>query len=155
LINSDITVYAVWAYDTNDNDIADILEDKYRLTVLDSYAVVSGNGVYLADSEVTVAAGYRQGYTFTAWTFEPELPISASTNENLTFKMPKNDLSIKPNWQKNEENDTRPLANTGDTRQGRIYLFMLLAILTGGFSSMLYFAKSDTKVKYSQIKNHN
>lgn len=61
----------------------------------DSYGTVSGSGVYMALSTVTITASPNTGYSFAGW-YEGETLVS--TEQTYTFSMPFRDLSYVARW---------------------------------------------------------
>jgi len=72
---------------------------NYTVSVVDSFAVVSGAGVYHLGDVVTINAGLRAGYTFAGWLVSSGgvtlvSPLSASTS----FVMPANNVVVTAQW---------------------------------------------------------
>ncbi len=87
--NGDVTFTAKWS-------------KYYTVTVLDSYASVTGQGQHYAGETVTIDAGIRSSYTFTGWTVESGLSsLSNSESTSTTFRMPDNAVTLRANWKSN------------------------------------------------------
>jgi len=71
---------------------------RHSVTVKGSYAKVSGEGIYAANSTVTVSAGTRSGYTFSGWTSDSGVTFADASAEETTFTMPDNDVTVTANW---------------------------------------------------------
>jgi uncharacterized repeat protein (TIGR02543 family) len=69
----------------------------YNVTIIDSYAELSGAGNYTPGVDVTIDAGTRLGYTFLGWIVN-EGGIIISDNTRAVFIMPANDVIITANW---------------------------------------------------------
>ncbi|MDR0797674.1 MAG: InlB B-repeat-containing protein, partial [Nitrososphaerota archaeon] len=68
----------------------------YDVSVVNSYAVVTGAGSYASGSLVTVDAGLRSGYSFAGWSCQG---IAALPSDSVvSFSMPANDVVITANW---------------------------------------------------------
>jgi len=73
-----------------------VFETSYSVTVVNSYAAVSGAGNYVSGSTVTVNAGSRPGYAFAGWTTQG---IGALPNNSVaSFTMPSNNVVVTANW---------------------------------------------------------
>ena len=71
---------------------------RHSVTVKGSYAKVSGEGIYAANSTVTISAGARSGYTFSGWTSDSGVTFADASAEETTFTMPDNDVTVTANW---------------------------------------------------------
>jgi uncharacterized repeat protein (TIGR02543 family) len=69
----------------------------YTVTVIDSYAQITGAGDYPTGAAVTIDAGTRHGYTFTGWTVN-EGDITLPNTPIATFTMPPTDVTVTANW---------------------------------------------------------
>ena len=73
LTNADVTVYAVWGYDRNDNGTPDVLDDLFSVT----YDVNGGVGAPVDSNTygvggvvmVSYVVPTRDGYTFEGWLY--------------------------------------------------------------------------------------
>lgn len=65
----------------------EVIPLSYTLTVVGSYAAVSGAGAYEAGEQVTIDAGSRPGYSFEGWTATSGT-IADPTASRTTFTMP-------------------------------------------------------------------
>ncbi|MCL2141780.1 MAG: InlB B-repeat-containing protein, partial [Methanimicrococcus sp.] len=83
IVNTDVTVYAVWGYDENSDNVADILEGKYTLTYNlnggtggpSPNSVVHVNGTYALSTTAPTRTG---GIVFIGWT---------ATQDNTIYRM--------------------------------------------------------------------
>ena len=69
----------------------------YNVTVIDSYAQITGAGSYQEGGAVTINAGTRSGYTFAGWTVNQGGIILPNT-PTVTFTMPPNNVEVTANW---------------------------------------------------------
>ncbi|MCL2686621.1 MAG: InlB B-repeat-containing protein, partial [Candidatus Bathyarchaeota archaeon] len=72
----------------------------YTVTVIDSYAPITGAGEYQAGETVTIDAGVRPGYTFVGWIVN-EGGITVPDAQIATFTMPPNDVVVTALWSPN------------------------------------------------------
>ena len=71
-----------------------------NVTVIGSYATVSGSNAYESGATVNIDAGTRSGYTFIGWTISDASVILDDTNSSATsFVMPGKAISVTANWQ--------------------------------------------------------
>ena len=99
VINSNVTLYAVWQQRLSE-------PDTYKVTVNDSYATPSGAGTYTPGVTVSINAGVREGYTFVGWTVVSGGVFLANiTNTSASFIMPSNDVTVRANWEKDAPPD--------------------------------------------------
>ncbi|MCL2475475.1 MAG: hypothetical protein FWE73_00005, partial [Candidatus Bathyarchaeota archaeon] len=69
----------------------------YNVTVIDSYAQITGAGSYQEGDTVTINAGTRPGYIFTGWTVN-QGGITLPNTPTATFTMPPNNVIVTANW---------------------------------------------------------
>ena len=70
------------------------------VTVVGSYASITGDGEYEAGETVTVYAGSRSGYSFNGWT-SSDVSITNAINATASFVMPDHAVTVTANWTKN------------------------------------------------------
>lgn len=70
---------------------------KYTVTVIGSYASVTGAREYKEGDIVTLAAGSRSVFTFIGWTSD-DITILNADNEYISFVMPAKDVTVTANW---------------------------------------------------------
>ncbi len=70
----------------------------YNTYIGDSYAANSGAGEYCEGQTVTIDAGYRDGYVFTAWETSSDVTFADANSTVTTFTMPAQNISIYANW---------------------------------------------------------
>ena len=68
------------------------------VTVIDSYAEVTGAGTYLEEVLVTIDAGTRPGHTFAGWTTDSGVELDDPLNAQTTFVMPDHDVVVTATW---------------------------------------------------------
>ena len=79
------------------------LKAQYNEIVPEKYTVTMGEEVteYAVDADVSITAPEKDGYTFTGWD-AVGVPEGTDTNsETITFKMPANNVTLKPQYEKN------------------------------------------------------
>ncbi len=79
------------------------LKAQYTEIVPEKYTVTMGEEVteYAVDADVSITAPEKDGYTFTGWEKEG-LPADAKIDgANITFKMPANNVTLTPQYEKN------------------------------------------------------
>ncbi|MCL2787571.1 MAG: InlB B-repeat-containing protein [Micrococcales bacterium] len=86
--NKNVTVTANW----------DIIRTPATVTVIDSYADITGAGVYDEDATVTINAGTRDGYTFAGWITEDDVEFVDASSATTTFSMPAQDVTVTATW---------------------------------------------------------
>ena len=88
---ADVTVEATWEPSS----------DTYTVTVLGSYAPVTGAGAYREKEAVYIFAGSRPDYSFTGWTVVAGAGIALSPGPNSAvafFIMPGGNVTVRANW---------------------------------------------------------
>jgi uncharacterized repeat protein (TIGR02543 family) len=70
---------------------------SYYVTVIDSYANVTGEGYYDEGEMVTIRAGHRSGYSFDGWT-SSDVNIRNSASVTANFTMPAYEVTVTANW---------------------------------------------------------
>ena len=71
-----------------------------QVTVIGSYADMTGAGEYAEGAEVSISAGSRSGYTFSGWTGSG-VTFRDASSANTTFIMPNQNVTVTANWTKN------------------------------------------------------
>lgn len=74
-----------------------VIPKTYIVTVSGSSASTSGAGEYYEGDIVYINAGNRSGYSFDGWT-SPHVTIAKAGNNNASFTMPANNVSVTANW---------------------------------------------------------
>ena len=105
ITNDDVTVYAVWGYDTNGNDVPDVNENWYTVAY-DSNGgtgeMVDNKSPYAENSNVTVLKNTftKAGHTFTGWNTAKDGKGTAYKAED-TFQITEN-TTLYAQWKANE-----------------------------------------------------
>ena len=105
ITNNDVTVYAVWGYDTNGNDVPDVNENWYTVTY-DSNGgtgeMVDNKSPYAENSNVTVLNNTftKAGHTFTGWNTAKDGKGTAYKADE-TFQITEN-TTLYAQWKANE-----------------------------------------------------
>ena len=81
----------------DENGNIEVIPLSYTLTVVGSYADVSGAGAHEEGEQVTIDAGYRPGYRFTGWTATSGT-IADPTASRTTFTMPDEAATVTASW---------------------------------------------------------
>lgn len=81
----------------DENGHIEVIPLSYTLTVVGSYADVSGAGAYEEGEQVTIDAGSRPGYRFTGWTATSGT-IANPTDSRTTFTMPDEAATVTASW---------------------------------------------------------
>ena len=92
------------------------LKAQYTENVLEKYTVTMGDEVtkYAVGADVTIIAPAKAGETFTGWD-AVGVPEGTDTNsETITFKMPKNNVTLTPQYKK----DSTPTPAPGGDSDG-------------------------------------
>ena len=79
------------------------LKAQYTENAPKTYTVTMGEEVkdYAVDADVSITAPEKDGYTFTGWEVTG-LPADVDTTKaTITFKMPANNVTLKPQYEKN------------------------------------------------------
>ena len=79
------------------------LKAQYTENAPKTYTVTMGEEVkdYAVDADVSITAPEKDGYTFTGWKVTG-LPADVDTTKaTITFKMPANNVTLKPQYEKN------------------------------------------------------
>jgi uncharacterized repeat protein (TIGR02543 family) len=72
---------------------------EHVVTVIDSFAAISGAGTYMEDDTVVINAGNRNGYIFSEWTTNAtNIIFEDSTSPTTSFIMPNNNVTVTANW---------------------------------------------------------
>lgn len=82
----------------DENNHIEVIPLQYQLTVVDSYAANSGEGLHEENEVVTIDAGSRPGYRFTGWTATSGT-ITDSSASRTTFIMPDENATVTASWQ--------------------------------------------------------
>ena len=135
--------------------IEDVVDPIYSaVTVSNSYASYSGEGVYVEDYHVTINAGNRNGYTFDGWTVatggvDLDDPAEATT----TFTMPAYAVAFSAQWKLieypityvlkgGEQNPGNPVTYTIESG----VITLLEPLEREGYSFIGWFDSSDAQV---------
>lgn len=104
ITNDDVTVYAVWGYDTNGNDVPDVNENWYTVAY-DSNGgtgkMVDNKSPYAENSNVTVLKNTftKAGHTFTGWNTAKD-GSGVSYKEGAIFAITAN-TTLYAQWKEN------------------------------------------------------
>ena len=79
----------------------------YRVTVVGSYAVASGEGTYESGETVSISAGTRPGYRFLGWR-SSDVALENAADADTSFVMPAKDVTVTATWRKTETTPVRP-----------------------------------------------
>lgn len=82
----------------DENNHIEVISLQYQLTVVDSYAANSGEGLHEENEVVTIDAGSRPGYRFVGWTATSGT-ITDSSASRTTFIMPDEATTVTASWQ--------------------------------------------------------
>lgn len=82
----------------DENKHIEVIPLQYQLTVVDSYAANSGEGLHEENEVVTIDAGNRPGYRFIGWTATSGT-ITDSSASRTTFIMPDENATVTASWQ--------------------------------------------------------
>lgn len=85
------------AYRLAQDDMLEVIPKTYPLTIVDSHAEVSGEGIYAAGDKVIIDAGSRSGYRFDGWTAEAG-SFENAEEEQTVFIMPAANATITAHW---------------------------------------------------------
>ena len=79
------------------------LKAQYTEIVPEKYTVTMGEEEtdYAVDADVSITAPEKDGYTFTGWDAVGVPEGTDTTSETITFKMPANNVTLKPQYEKN------------------------------------------------------
>ena len=79
------------------------LKAQYNEIVPEKYTVTMGDEDtdYAVDADVSITAPEKDGYTFTGWDAVGVPEGTDATSETITFKMPANNVTLKPQYEKN------------------------------------------------------
>ena len=79
------------------------LKAQYTEIVPEKYTVTMGDEDtdYAVDADVSIAAPEKDGYTFTGWDAVGVPEGTDTTSETISFKMPANNVTLKPQYEKN------------------------------------------------------
>ena len=90
------------------------------VTVIDSYAGVTGAGSYRPDETVNVHAGARPGYIFAGWAMEGAAVLEPNANEpEASFRMPETPVTLTAKW------SPLVIPETGDTAAPALWLGLI------------------------------
>ena len=82
---------------------------QYTVTVIDSYAEVTGADNYQAAMTVTINAGIQSGYTFNGWTvLSGGVTLTYPYDVSTTFTMPANHVTVRANWTPDNDSPSPP-----------------------------------------------
>lgn len=85
------------AYRLDQEGMLEVIPKTYPLTIADSYAEVSGEGMYAEGDQIVIDAGTRSGYRFDGWTAEAGSFENAEA-EQTVFIMPAKETTITAHW---------------------------------------------------------
>ena len=79
------------------------LKAQYNEIVHEKYTVTMGDEDtdYAVDADVSITAPKKDGYTFTGWDAVGVPEGTDTTSETISFKMPANNVTLKPQYEKN------------------------------------------------------
>ena len=79
------------------------LKAKYTENAPEKYTVTMGEEVteYAVDADVSITAPEKDGYTFTGWDAVGVPEGTDTTSETISFTMPKNNVTLTPQYEKN------------------------------------------------------
>ena len=79
------------------------LKAQYTEIVPEKYTVTMGDEDtdYAVDADVSIAAPEKDGYTFTGWDAVGVPEGTDTTSETISFKMPANNVTLTPQYEKN------------------------------------------------------
>ena len=79
------------------------LKAQYNEIVPEKYTVTMGDEDtdYAVDADVSITAPEKDGYTFTGWDAVGVPEGTDTTSETISFKMPANNVTLKPQYEKN------------------------------------------------------
>ena len=79
------------------------LKAQYTEIVPEKYTVTMGEEVteYAVDADVSITAPEKDGYTFTGWDAVGVPEGTDTTSETISFTMPANNVTLKPQYEKN------------------------------------------------------
>ena len=79
------------------------LKAQYNEIVPEKYTVTMGDEDtdYAVDADVSITAPEKDGYTFTGWDAVGVPEGTDATSETISFKMPANNVTLKPQYEKN------------------------------------------------------
>ena len=79
------------------------LKAQYTENVPEKYTVTMGDEDtdYAVDADVSITAPEKDGYTFTGWDAVGVPEGTDTTSETISFKMPANNVTLKPQYEKN------------------------------------------------------
>ena len=84
VVTSDIDAYARWGH---------------TVTVLNSFASITGAADYVETDTVTISAGVNLGYRFDRWIVDVgTISIQNATSTSTTFSMPVSDVTVRATW---------------------------------------------------------
>lgn len=101
--STDITVYAVWSTDLNENGTPDVYENAYELEY-DLNGGTDTNNIFVAQTlasgqmiTIPIVTPTRDGYTFDGWTYG-----STTLSAGDSFTMPSENVTFTATWKSNE-----------------------------------------------------
>ena len=92
------------------------LKAQYTENAPEKYTVTMGEEVteYAVDADVSITAPEKDGYTFTGWDAVGVPEGTDTTSETISFKMPKNNVTLTPQYMK----DSTPTPAPGGDSDG-------------------------------------
>ena len=85
------------AYRLDRDGMLEVLPKTYQLTIADSYAEVSGEGMYAEGDQIVIDAGSRSGYRFDGWAAEAG-SFENAEEEQTVFTMPAKEVTVTAHW---------------------------------------------------------
>jgi uncharacterized repeat protein (TIGR02543 family) len=98
----------------------EVIPLSYTLTVVDSYADVSGAGAHEEGEQVSIDAGSRPGYHFTGWTSAGGGSFADASSAQTTFTMPDEAVTIYAHWSKNSSSVSGSLVIVERSDHGKV-----------------------------------
>jgi uncharacterized repeat protein (TIGR02543 family) len=93
-----ITLYAVWGADSNNNGVADVTEASYKVTLVNGDEIATQ--LVLAGDSMTLPTPEKSGYTFDGW--------SDGTGTYTGTYTPTGDITLYAQWTKNTTPTPQP-----------------------------------------------
>lgn len=104
----------------DENGHIEVIPLSYTLTVVDSYADVSGAGAHEEGEQVSIDAGSRPGYHFTGWTSAGGGSFADASSAQTTFTMPDEAVTIYAHWSKNSSSVSGSLVIVERSDHGKV-----------------------------------
>ena len=104
----------------DENGRIEVIPLSYTLTVVDSFADVSGAGAHEEGEQVSIDAGSRPGYHFTGWTSAGGGSFADASSAQTTFTMPDEAVTIYAHWSKNSSSVSGSLVIVERSDHGKV-----------------------------------